>query len=291
LALYYNRDLLNSAKIPLPATTWAELVEQLKTLTTFNSDGDMQHSGIALGASNNIPKTEDILALLMMQNGAKMTDENNYARFNEPPTDQNKFYPGKDALEFFIDFINPTKEVYSWSEDMPDALEMFTSGKLAYFIGYSYQIPIIKAQSPKLNFNIAPMLQTVPDVQEVNFADFWTLTTYFGTSEDKISPAWDFIKYITTTPEITLDYLTASSQPTALRSLINNQIETEDMGVFAGQVLNARSWYRGYDYSESVNAMKDLIYKAFNNISSELTTLDLLDLTVRRINQTIKQPE
>ena len=291
LALYYNRDLLNSAKIPLPATTWAELVEHTKELTTFDVNGNIQQSAIALGAANNIPKSSEILALLMMQNGAQMTNEYNYAMFNQPPPDQGKFYPGKDALEFYIDFIDPTKEVYSWSEQQPDALEMFTSGKLAYFVGYSYQMPIIKARSPKLNFNVAPMLQTVPDVQEVNFADFWVLTTYFGAAENKISPAWDFIKYITTTPELTIKYLDASSQPTALRSLINNQMQSEDMAVFANQVLNARTWYRGYDYEEVANAMSDLIYQAFNNTSSELTTLDLLDLTVRRINETIKQPE
>jgi len=291
LALYYNRDLLNSAKIPLPATTWAELVEHLKDLTIFDSAGNIQQAGIALGASNNIPRSDDILALLMMQNGAQMTNENNYAVFNQSPPEQGKFYPGKDALEFFVDFIDPTKEVYSWSEDMPDALEMFTSGRLAYFIGYSYQLPIIKAQSPKLNFNIAPMLQTVPDIQEINFADFWTLTTYFGAAEDRIAPAWDFIKYITTTPELTIEYLNESNQPTALRSLINDQIQSENMGIFANQTLNAIAWYRGYDHKEAVNAMNDLIYKASNNVSSELTTLDLLDLTVRRINQTIKQPE
>jgi len=291
LALYYNRDLLNSAKIPLPATTWAELIEQVKELTTFDNNGNILQAGIALGSATNIPRATDILALLMMQNGAQMTDEYNNITFNQPPPGQGKFYPGKDALEFFVNFIDPTKEVYSWAEDKPDALEMFTSGKLAYFIGYSYQAPIIKSQSPKLNFNIAPMLQTVPDVQEVNFADFWAISTYFGASEDKIQPAWDFIRFITTTPEATITYLEASEQPTALLSLINNQIQSESMGVFADQVLNARSWYRGHDYNEANSAMEDLIYQAYHNVSSEFTTIDLLDLIVRRINQTIKKPE
>ncbi|MBL7021952.1 extracellular solute-binding protein [Patescibacteria group bacterium] len=291
LALYYNRDLLNSAKIPLPATTWAELVEHVKDLTTYDNDGNILQSGIALGSANNIPRANDILSLLMMQNGAQMTGDNNYATFNQAPPDQGRFYPGKDALEFYVDFIDPTKEVYSWTEDKPDALEMFTSGKLAYFIGYAYQAPIIKAQSPKLNFNISPMLQTVPDVQEVNFADFWALTTYFGAAEEKLSPAWDFIRYITTTPELTKKYLEESKQPTALLSLINDQIQTESMGIFADQVLNARAWYRGYDAAEADNAMSDLIYQAYHNVSSELATIDILDLTVRRINQTIRKPE
>jgi multiple sugar transport system substrate-binding protein len=291
LALYYNRDLLNSAKIPLPATTWAELIEHVKDLTIFDINGNIQQSAIALGASENIPRSTDILSLLMMQNGAQMVNDNNYATFNESPIGQNNFNPGKDALEFYIDFINPVKEVYTWSENMPDALEMFTSGKLAYFIGYSYQLPIIKAQSPKLNFNIAPMLQTVPDVQEVNFADFWVLSMYFGSSDEKIAPSWDFIKYITTTPELTKKYLEDSNQPTALRSLINNQVQLDDMVIFADQVLNAQTWYRGYDHEETNNAMADLIYKATNNASTEQTTLDLLDVTVRRINNTIKQPE
>ena len=291
LALYYNRDLLNSAKIPLPATTWAELIEHVKNLTIFDTNGNIQQSAIALGSAENIPRAIDILSLLMVQNGAQMVNENNYITFNESPAGQNKFYPGKDALEFFVDFIDPTKEVYSWDEDQPDALQMFASGKLAYFIGYAYQAPIIKAQSPKLNFNIAPMLQTIPDVQEINFADFWTITTYFGAEENKIAPAWDFIRYITTTPDLTKEYLNKSKQPTALRSLINDQILMEDVGVFANQTINAQTWYRGYDWKETENAMTDLIYEATHNISSDSTTLDLLNLVARRINQTINKPK
>ena len=289
LALYYNRDLLNSAKLPLPASTWSELIEQIEKLTLFNDAGQIQQATIALGAANNIPNSEDILSLLMMQNGAQMTDRNNYITFNEAPPGQNRFYPGKDALEFFVDFVTPTKEVYSWTEEMPNALQVFTSGKLAYFIGYSYQSPIIKAQSPKLNFNIAPMLQTVPDVQEINFADFWTLGVYFGTTEENIDPAWDFIKYITTTPEVTLEYLNNSQQPTALRSLIGDQTQTDSLGIFAEQTLNAKTWYKGYNYEVAKQAMKDLISGAYHDISENLTTLELLNLTVQKINQTIKK--
>lgn len=290
LALYYNRDLLNNAKIPLPAVTWAELINHVSKLTIFDSNNNIKQAAIALGTHDNIPRATDILSLLMMQNGAQMTDENNYVTFNQSPPEQPKFYPGKDALEFYTDFSNPTKEVYTWTEDMPDALEMFTSGKLAYFIGYSYQTPIIRAMSPKLNFNIVPMLQTVPDIQEINMADFWVLSTFFGTAEANIAPAWDFIKYITADPKVTKQYLDKSVRPTALRSLINDQIAVAELEVFADQILSARAWYRGYQPDETENFMQDLIYQTNHNLHEDFTIMDLLNLTVNKINQTIKEP-
>jgi multiple sugar transport system substrate-binding protein len=287
LALYYNRDILTKAKIPLPASTWAELVDQTPNLTLFDTSGNIKQAAIALGTHNNIPRNTDILSLLMMQNGTQMTDDGDFATFNTA-VNNSDFYPGISALEFYLNFADPNKTVYSWSEDMSDALELFMSGKLAYFIGYNYQAPIIRAGAPKLNFNIAPVLQTVPDVQEVNYADYWAMTTYFGTASQNIAPAWAFIQYATTNTKVLELYLTKTNQPTALRSLINDQIQIEGLNVFADQLLDSSNWYRGYKPEEAEKAMNDLIYQANHNLNSKYTLKNLLDDIVKKINTTIK---
>jgi len=286
LALYYNRDILTKAKIPLPASTWAELVDQAPRLTLFDTNGNIKQSAIALGTDNNIPRATDILALLMMQNGAQMIDGKGFATFNLAANDSS-FFPGINALEFYLNFSDPNKTVYSWSEEMGDALSLFMSGKLAYFIGYNYQTPIIRAGAPKLAFNIAPMLQTVPDVQEVNYADYWTLSTYFGTASENIAPAWDFIQFATTNTAVLNLYLTKTNQPTALRSLINDQMQIEGLDIFADQLLNARNWYRGYQPNEVEEMMNDLIYQAKHNLNSKYTITNLLNDIIKRINTTI----
>ncbi|MCR4280496.1 MAG: extracellular solute-binding protein [Candidatus Komeilibacteria bacterium] len=291
LVLFYNRDLLNSAKIPLPASTWEELVEQVPQLTTFDNEQKIKQAAIALGTDSNVPRASDILALLMMQNGAPMINGSGYATFNSKPEDSS-FHPAENAVSFYTSFVNSGKATYTWEDQLPDALDMFTSGRLAYFIGYSYQIPIIQARAPKLNFNIAPMIQTAIDErQHVNYADFWALSTYFGAAEDKIAPAWSFIKYISTTPEVVKPFLEEIDRPTALRSLINDQVEDEKVGIFAKQLLNSRNWYRGYKPEETETIMRDLIYQARHNIGKDFTLIDLLNLTVAKINRTISKPQ
>ena len=41
LALYYNKDLFNSASIPLPPTTWEEFLEDTKLLTKKDNKGNI----------------------------------------------------------------------------------------------------------------------------------------------------------------------------------------------------------------------------------------------------------
>jgi len=225
----------------------------------------------------------------MLQNATTMSDENGYAIFNQPPEGQKDFLPAKDALEFYTDFANSVKKTYTWSEQMPDALEAFTSGELAYFIGYAYQLPTIKSLAPKLNFNVAPMLQTANEAQEVNFANFWVMATYFGTTEKNIAPAWNFIQYATTSSDLLKEYLTTSQRPTALRSLINDQIQEEGLGIFADQLLSSVNWYRGSDPDATESLMLDLIDQARTGLTADFDISDLLNLTVNRINQTIKK--
>lgn len=286
LVLYYNSDLLSAAKIPLPARTWKELLEQIPSLAVFDKNGSIKQAAIALGTENNIPRATDILSLLMMQNGARMTDERGQVIFNIPPDPESDFNPAVSALQFYSSFINPSKDSYTWSEKMPDALEQFTAGKLAYFIGYSYQWPIIKARAPKLNVNISPMLQVSTESgQEVNFGEFWTQTVYFGIPEENLDPAWDFIKTITTTPEVLKPYLEKIKRPTALRSLINDQIKSEQLEVYVNQLLSSKTWYRGYRAEDAELVMKEMIQQYNHNLTDQFTVEQLLQLTVSRLNK------
>ncbi|PIZ99671.1 MAG: hypothetical protein COX77_00925 [Candidatus Komeilibacteria bacterium CG_4_10_14_0_2_um_filter_37_10] len=292
LALYYNSDLLAAAKIPLPARTWKELLEQIPSLAVFDKEGNIKQAAIALGTENNVPRATDIVSLLMMQNGARMTDERGQAVFNMPPDKDSDFNPAQSALQFYSSFINPSKDSYTWSEKMPDALEQFTAGKLAYFIGYSYQWPIIKSRSPKLNVNIAPMLQVATESdQEVNFADFWAQTVYFGIPEANIDPAWDFIKTVSTTSGVLKPYLEKVKRPTALRALINDQMKVEEVEVFVNQLLSSKSWYRGYRPEDAEQVMQDMIQQNNHSLTEEFTVEQLLQLIVSRLNKYLNSAE
>lgn len=257
LALYYNKDILNLAGVPTPPTTWSELQGLVKKITKLDADGKIVQSGVALGTARNVERASDIIALLMIQNGATMEDERGQVAFDKTPASLKGrgVPPGEEALVFYTDFANPGKEIYSWNANMPNSLEAFAQGKTAFFLGYSYHLPLIKNMSPKLNFAVSgvPQIQGNP---EVDFANYWVE----GVSKKTAYPdfAWDFIQFATAGSQ-TESYLQKAGKPTALRSLVVNQGEDLDIGVFASQVLRAKSWYHGNNSAAAEEAMLQMI--------------------------------
>lgn len=283
LVLYYNRDLLNNAGITQAPQYWnKEFQQNVKKMTKQDPVQGIVQSGIALGGSNNINRFSDVLSVLMMQNGATMMD-GKQVMFNAiPPAGQDKKYnPGLEALRFYIDFSNPGKEVYSWNESLPNSLEMFTSGKLAMMFGYSYDLATIKAQAPKLNFSISKLPQIEGSPVEVNFANYWVESV--SKKSKYQNESWDFIQFAAK-EEQAKTYLAKTKKPTALRSLVNTQKEDDELGVFASQLLTAKSWYRGKDAVAAEAALGEMINSARQNTEK---ILDAINTGAAKVQQTV----
>jgi multiple sugar transport system substrate-binding protein len=255
LALFYNKELLNRAGIAEAPADWDSFNEAVKKLTKYDAAGGVAQSGAALGTVKNVDRSADIISVLMMQNGAVMADENGRPAFHEVPrgTPQGVF-PGLDAVTFYTDFANPVKEVYTWNDSYPLSVSAFARGQTAFMLGYSYDIPILTASAPKLNYGIAPLPQ-IAGGRVVNYPNYWiqgvSKTSKFG------DYAWNFLDYASRPQNVT-KYLAKSSHPTAVRSLIGSQVEDEKIGVFAGQLLTTQSWYHGLDSDAAFKALSDL---------------------------------
>jgi len=259
LVMFYNKALLNNAGIPEAPKNWSDFQKAVKAITRFDSKNNIILAGAALGTANNVERSSDILGLVMMQNGAVMETEERSVLFNEMPQELKEVRvlpPGEEALRFYTDFASPVKEVYTWSDAMPNSLDAFVSGKVGFFFGYSYHIPLIKQRSPKLNFGVAkvPQIAGNPDV---NFANYFVEVV--SKKSVNQNEAWDFLKFITTTQEVTKKYLDKTKKPTALRNLVLEQTEDVDIGPFASQVLTAKSWYKGYDALATEKIFKEMI--------------------------------
>lgn len=281
LVLFYNKDLLNNANIPLPPKTWSEFKDQVEKLTYFDKKGNIIQSGAALGTANNIIRSTDILSLLMMQNGTQMTGEGGQAIFNQAASDNREYFPGQDALRFYTDFSNPSREVYTWNDQMPQSLEAFIQGKTAFLFGYSYHLQQIQEKAPKLNFDITPVPQLDGTLKEINFAHYWAETVYHKTKHP--NEAWSFIQFASSEKQVN-KYLEKTKRPTALKTLINIQLEDYDLETFARQVLTARSWYRGRDFNAVENIFKEMINSV---VSGQMTYSEAVNRAVAKVNQTI----
>ncbi len=259
LSLFVNRDLLNAAGIPEPPTNWDDFKSDVQKMTLVDTSGNIVQSGAAIGGSTNVERAPDILSVLMMQNGTVMGDAT-HASFANPL--DNATVPAADALRFYTDFANPVKEDYTWNAAQPDSFEAFTNGKTAFFFGYAYDLPLIKARAPKLNLEISPLPQ-IAGGRTVNFANYWVETVAKSSPNQKW--AWDFLQFASGAEQVKA-YLDITKKPTARRALINEQINDEDLNVFVSQVLTADSWYLGKDANIVDTAFNEMIDEALTGL-------------------------
>lgn len=264
LALFYNRDILKKGNFEAPPATWRDVQEYATKLTILDTPADNQpteaikQSGAAIGTARNIDNHVDILASLMMQNGAAMADEfSGTATFGRyTPESRGKPYPpGMEALMFYQSFSYPATPSYAWNNDMPQALDSFVSGTTAFFFGFPSDIKKIRDRAPKLDFGIAPIPQVDPSKPAVVLH---YPVEVVSKQTDQPDEAWDFLHFISNEEQVG-PYLTAAKRPTALRNLINGQLTEPDIAPFAGQVLTARAWYLGNDYSKVKDAFTLMI--------------------------------
>lgn len=285
LAMYYNRDLFNNAGITQAPLYWnKEFLQDVTKLTKQNAEQKIAQAGVALGGAN-VNRFSDILSVLMMQNGALMVGGDNRVTFNLVPTasQDNNYNPGLEALRFYTDFTNPAKESYAWSGDLPNSLEMFMSGNLGIMFGYAYDLATIKAQAPKLNFAIAkmPQIEGNPPTN-INFANYWVEVV--SKKSQHQSEAWDFVQFMTAAGQAE-SYLAKTKKPTALRVLVAQQRADDEIGVFADQVLTAKSWYKGKNATAAEDAIREMIETVMTNPSVKLQ--EIINNAAAKVQQTI----
>lgn len=281
LVLYSNRDLLNQAGLTAPPATWEGFKEAVVKLTSQDQEGNIRQAGAAFGRADNVERAFDILSLLMLQNGTEMVDsERGGATFDRPSRDDRSYLPGLKALEFYTDFANPAREVYTWNETLPQSLEAFIQGKAAFFFGYSYHLPLIQVRAPKLNFEISPAPQ-IEGNPPVNYASYWLESVSFKSKNKDIG--WDFVLFASQ-KEQAESYLAFAKKPAALRELIDKQKEDIDLGPFAEQILTAKSWYQGKDANAAERIFLEMISQA-NEGAASLN--DIIRLGAQKVNQTL----
>lgn len=238
LSLLYNKDLFDQAAIVSPPKTWNEFQTIVPRLRSISQTNQIQKAAAAIGGSKKtIGTAVDLLNVLMLQNGTRMTTPDLRGASFASYSSNN---PGLQAFNFYLQFANPGSNYYTWNDNQPDSLESFSSGNTAMLFGYYSDFVKIKNKNPFLNIGIAPLPQTT-EANAVSYADYWGLAV--SKQSQASGWAWDFIIYLASRPEVSKLYLGAANRPAALRSLINENIDDPILGVFSRQALTARSWY------------------------------------------------
>ncbi len=161
LVLYWNKDMISSGGYAQPPVYWDQLLGMSQKLSTKDDAGSLLKSAVAFGEFQNVPHAKDILATLIMQAGGELPAYDNGGRLQSAlvPKSGNSTQATVNALRFFTQFADPSKDYYSWNRSLPDARASFAANKLALYIGYASEEHEIARMNPNLNYGIAPMPQ------------------------------------------------------------------------------------------------------------------------------------
>lgn len=282
LLLYYNQGLLAAANLPHPPATWTDFKDNVQRMVKLDPQGHLLRSGAGLGTADNVPYAADILSALMLQNGTRMVDPTNSAATFDRDVEVSgtAYTPGADAVRFYTDFANPTKETYTWSGDEPPAWEAFAAGKVAFTFGYWRDRATLAARGPQVDIGVATFPQIDGNDRPAYYASYYLEAV---TKQSKYpNEAWGFLQFATK-PEQALKYINVTKRLTAHRAMVQSQLDDLELGTPAKQLLTSKSWYRGLKPKVAESALLSLIRQVVAGGSID----DALSFASRQVSQTL----
>ena len=260
LGIYYNYNYYKKSKLGKPRASWEEFLEDIDSVTD-KVGNSVSLPGIALGTSNNVHQSADILMQLFLQNNLE---------FYSPQgnTTQISNSEGLKSIEFYTSFADPKSDRFTWKINMNDDSYEFIHGNVATLVGYSYLIEQISAQARTtgLDFRTAKFPQ-FDTKNPVNFADYWGYAAKKNPGKElRVRYAWDLIEYMSN-EESARKYFEKRHRPPARRALVREFAESNPLyKPFIEQVPYAKS-ITMYDRETYNKALEDAITSVLNGIS------------------------
>jgi multiple sugar transport system substrate-binding protein len=276
LNLYINKDLFESTGLDVPKT-WIDFGNYARRLSVKDETGQILTSGAAMGTFSNITHAPDIISMLFAQNGVDLNDIS--LNINSV----------SDTLDFYTSFATSSSNV--WNESLDESIQMFASGSLAMYFGYSWDFFTIKAMNPDISFEIHPV-PSLPE-REITVASYWAE----GASSKSIhqKEALLFMKYLAQ-KEVSQKFFTEVSktrnfgEPYARVDLADS-LKESSMYPFVTSAVNARSsYFADSTFDNGLNSqMNQYLENAVNSILEGNSAQSAAETLSQGFNQVLNQ--
>ena len=268
MVLYYNKDILTNEGVVYPPKTWDELFTLNPTLTKRDNSGTISQSMIALGQYNNINNVKDILATLLIQNDNPIVERASSQKYvstlNSSSSGSNTSSL-QNVLSFFMEFSNPSNSAYSWNRSLNSSLDVFTGGKLAFYLGRASELFNIESINPNLSFDVTQIPQIKDSANKRTYGEIYAIV--LNKKSTSLSTAATVAKELSTGEGAKI-LSTELSLPPASRTLLADKPEDPYLFTFFNSALISRSWLDP-DKDKSNTIFKDLIENILSNNLSE----------------------
>lgn len=251
LALFINQDLFTTFGVPTP-TSWNELRDAANRLTIRDRDR-LTQAGIALGSVNNVDNWEEIIALMLVQNNANLSE----------PSDPN-------ATGVYSYYFNFRDQYFAWDETFPSSITAFATGKAAMIIAPASSSYEIRKINPGLKFRVVPVPQ-LPKFDEsepdVTYASFWVEGVWNKSKNSQA--AWEFLKYLSQKEQIAKLQKNQSASSLVKKGISprldmrESELLDPNIAGFVRIAPTARVWYLASNTGDGQTGLNTLLSSAF----------------------------
>lgn len=246
LGLFVNTAMLQQKQVKTPKT-WEDLVTAAKVLKEEDPlTGKLTRAGVALGNSSNVEHWPDIVSLMLLQAGAKLTN------MKSPEV--------QSTLDYYTKFVT---KLHVWDDTLPPSTVAFANEKVAMIFAPSWRAREIKAMNPALSWEVVPVPQ-LPDVEPLNWASIW-FETVSKTSKHP-QEAWKFVSFLASAnaQQILFDSATADRsfpQAPANKAAGNTALKNPVIAPFVSSMETASSFYTASMTRDSKTALNSRLIK------------------------------
>lgn len=239
MVTYWNRSIFSKAGIASPPKTWEEFFLLSQKITEKDDNLNILTSAVAFGEFRNIDHAKDIISTLIMQTGNPIITrvEDGVESVLSEKKGSN-IMPAEAAVNFFTQFSNPVKTVYTWNRSLPSSQKSFIAGDLAIYFGFASELNDLQKKNPNLNFDVTSLPQS-DDGINVTFGKMNALA--ITKNSKNASSAFAVIKRMT--EDKFLDFLSKSNNlPPVSRKLLNKDPKDPYLEIFYNSALSAKAW-------------------------------------------------
>jgi ABC-type glycerol-3-phosphate transport system substrate-binding protein len=251
LAFYINQDIFTRAAI-VPPETWIELEDLADDFTQRDNNKLIIQSSVAMGDIQNVDYWQEILALLLYQNGV------------------NPANPGGDRLTSVFDFYNDFQKQKVWDTRLPSSTDFFAQGNLAMYFAPTIEASYIIQKNPDLRFRTVPLPQIPkgsPSDPDYSYTSYYANGVAAGSGDRE--NAWKLLKYLTVKENlIKLNELRENSglypRIYPRPSMANLQNADPILGSVVALIPQAKGWYLNDDRVEGDTSITDQISNIYS---------------------------
>lgn len=246
LALFMNNSMFQQKSLQ-PPKTWEDVLSSAKALKEVDPlTGKIVRAGIALGNTSNIDHWPDIVSLMLLQAGVKLTS------LTGPEV--------AATLNYYTDFVTKHRV---WDDTMPPSTVAFANEKVAMIIAPTWRAAEIKAINPSLSWQTVSVPQ-LPDSDIVTWTSFWFEAV--GKNSKHPAEAWKFVSFLASAKaqQILFDSATSERefpQPPANKAVAALAQNNPVIAPFVTSLDTARTFYTASHTRDSKTALNSRLIK------------------------------